>query len=184
MGGNACFCRASHHDISQLFAIYITLGVMKLSSKQLGDAGEQHALDLLQLRGYDVLKLSTNAPTYDLQASRGGNTFLISVKVSRDKQHVRLGARNSVLRLASGNFVFAFLPSGKEELTLLEPSQYRLLIIPAEVARDDSLSIHDAYWAAKGGDASFSVMVKGYGSHHRTMWPTWLSYAEAWHLLP
>ena len=29
MGGNACFCRASRHDILQLFAIYITLGVMK-----------------------------------------------------------------------------------------------------------------------------------------------------------
>ena len=26
MGGNACFCRASRHDILQLFAIYITLG--------------------------------------------------------------------------------------------------------------------------------------------------------------
>ena len=157
---------------------------MKLSSKQLGDAGEQHALELLQSRGYEVLKLPTNAPTYDLQASRGGSTFFISVKVSRDKQHVRLGARASVLRLASGNFVFAFLPSGKEELVSLEPSKYRLLIIPTEVARDDSLRIHDAYWAAKGGVANYSVMVKGYGSHHRTMWPTWLSYAEAWNLLP
>ena len=157
---------------------------MKLTSKQLGDAGEQHALELLQSRGYEVHKLPTNAPTYDLQVSRGTSTFLVSVKVSRDKQHVRLGARNSVLRLTSGNFVFAFMPSGKEELASLEPTQYRLLIVPAEVARDDSLSIHDAYWAAKGGGASYSVMVKGYGSHHRIMWPRWLSYAESWHLLP
>lgn len=157
---------------------------VQLSSKELGDAGEQHALELLSAHGYQVSKLPTNAPTYDLRASRNGKTFLVSVKVARDKQHVRLGTRNAVLRLESGNFVFAFMPREKQEITAMEPKQYRLLILPAEMVRDDSLRVHDAYWAARGGDSGYSVMVKGYGSHHRAMWPSWLACADAWHLLP
>lgn len=157
---------------------------MRLTSKQLGDAGEEHTLELLRSRGYVANKLPNNAPTYDLTASRNGRTFLISVKVSREKQHVRLGTRNAVLRLVTGNFVFAFMPSRQQELQAFEPTQYRLLILPADIAREDSLSVHDAYWAAKGRKDGYSVMVKGYGSHHRTMWPRWLSYSDAWHLLP
>ena len=157
---------------------------MRLTSKQLGDAGEAHALALLQSRGYEANLLRTNAPTYDLSVSGNGVNFFVSVKVSREKQHVRLGSRNAVLRLVRGNFVFAFLPNDRQELTAFEPGKYRLLILPAQLAKEDSLSIHDAYWAAKGGDANYSVMVKGYGSHHRTMWPKWLSYTDAWNILP
>lgn len=157
---------------------------MRLTSKELGDLGEDHAAELLRMRGYRVEKLPINAPTYDLRVKGKSHEFFISVKVSREKQHVSIGSRTSVLRLTKGNFVFAFMPNTVREITDLNPTQYRLLILPAEKVRDDSLLIHDAYWAEKGGDAGYRVMVKGYGSHHRSMWPTWLEHTEAWNLIP
>ncbi len=158
----------------------------RLTSKQLGDFGEIHVIELLQDRGYEAARLETNAPTYDVKARKNGNEFLISVKVARDKQHVRLGSRRSVLRLDHENFVFAFMPVDKgREITELSSKQYRLLILPALMVKKDSLSIHDPYWDEKHKDKnSFSVMVKGYGGHHKEMWPRWLEYTEAWHLLP
>ena len=158
---------------------------LRLTPKELGDSGEDHALDLLALRGYSAKKLRVNAPTYDLEVSNSAATFFVSVKVSREKQHVRLGARRSVVNLSQNNFVFAFLPEVGAELAEFHPSRYSLLILPAEMAKEDSLSIHDPYWLIKGKDPNiFSVMVKGYGSHHRSMWPRWLSFKDAWHLLP
>ncbi len=158
----------------------------RLTLRQLGDAGENHVLELLEKKGYSAIKLETNAPTYDIRVQKNGEEFFISVKVARDKQHVRLGSRKSVVRLSEGNFIFAFMPSEKKgEITELDPKQYRLLILPAQMAKEDALSIHDPYWDEKNKDKNgFSVMVKGYGSHHTEMWPRWLEYTEAWHLLP
>tara|TARA_R110002072_G_scaffold247825_2_gene406958 strand:- start:413 stop:787 length:375 start_codon:yes stop_codon:yes gene_type:complete len=86
----------------------LTVKMQKLTPKQLGDAGENHAVALLEKKGYKAEKLEINAPTYDVKASKGGEEFLISVKVARDKQHVRMGSRRSVLRLKK---VTLFLPS-------------------------------------------------------------------------
>ena len=109
---------------------------------------------------------------------------MVSVKVAREKQHVRLGSRRSVLGLGPGNFVFAFIPARGGQIQTLASSPHALLIIPAEVARDDALLVHDPYWIEKSQDPNiFSVMVKGYGSHHQTIWPRWLEYRDAWHLL-
>lgn len=155
---------------------------MQLSSKQLGDDGEEFTLKVLESRGYEVSKLPINTKTYDLRVQRDGKVFFVSVKVSREKQHVRLGARRSVLGLEAGNFVFAYLPVVGEQITTLAASRHSLLIIPAELAKEDSLSIHDSYWIEKNKDPNiFSVMVKGYGSHHRDMWPRWLTFRDAWH---
>ena len=155
------------------------------SSKELGDDGERYTCDLLKARGFDARMLQINARTYDVEATKGSQRFLVSVKVARDKQHVRLGSRRSVLGLETGNFVFAYLPKMGSSISTLRDSPHTLLIIPAEVARTDALSIHDPYWIAKGKDPNiFSVMVKGYGSHHRAMWPQWLKYSEAWQSLP
>lgn len=155
------------------------------TSKELGDDGEAHACELLRARGFTANLLHVNAKTYDIKAIRGHAHFMVSVKVSREKQHVRLGARRSVLGLSHGNFVFAFIPVPGGAIQTLATSPYVLLIIPAEVACEDALSIHDRYWNNKSKDPNvFSVMVKGYGSHHRAMWPRWLSYRDAWHLLP
>jgi hypothetical protein len=156
---------------------------MRLSAKQLGDLGEAHAATLLRERGFAVDQLPVNFPTYDLEVTGKGRHFFVSVKVSREKQHVSIGSRSSVLRLSEGNYVFAFMPNGVPELTALSPAQYRLLILPAERVRDDSLRVHDAYWAVKGGDTGYRVMVKGYGSHHREMWPQWLRHTDAWQQL-
>lgn len=158
---------------------------MLLTSKELGDDGEGYACDLLRARGFAASLLRVNAKTYDILATCGSASFMVSVKVSREKQHVRLGARRSVLGLSPGNFVFAFIPVPGGEIQTLATSPHVLLIIPAEVAREDALSIHDPYWIQKNKDPNvFSVMVKGYGSHHRAMWPRWLGYQDAWHLLP
>ena len=158
---------------------------MHPTSKELGDHGEGHACELLRERGYAAILLRVNAKTYDIQASLGDKTFMVSVKVSREKQHVRLGSRRSVLGLTPGNFVFAFFPAPGAQIQDLGQSPHTLLIIPAEVARDEALSVHDPYWIDKNKDPNiFSVMVKGYGSHHRAMWPQWLAYRDAWHLLP
>jgi hypothetical protein len=156
---------------------------MKLTAKQLGDLGEAHAATLIREHGFEVAALPVNFPTYDLEVVGKGRRFFVSVKVSREKQHVSIGSRNSVSRLSEGNFVFAFMPNRVPEITALEPNHYRLLILPAERVRDDSLRVHDAYWAARGGDTGYRVMVKGYGSHHRDMWPQWLGYTNAWQLL-
>lgn len=158
---------------------------MHPTPKELGDNGEHHVCELLRAHGYAATLLHVNAKTYDVQASRTDTTFMVSVKVSREKQHVRLGSRRSVLGLTPGNFVFAFIPTPGGQIQDLRQSPHTLLIIPAEVARDDALSIHDSYWIEKDKDPNtFSVMVKGYGSHHLAMWPRWLAYRDAWRLLP
>ena len=157
---------------------------MSISSKALGDAGETYACHLLATHGFQATKLHVNAKTYDVEARQGSRVFLISVKVAREKQHVRLGSRRSVTALDDGNFVFAFMPVGKEPIEDFQTSPHKLLILPASVAREDSLCVHDSYWMAKARDPNiFSVMVKGYGSHHKSMWPRWLEYQDAWHLL-
>jgi Holliday junction resolvase len=155
-------------------------------AKQLGDEGERLTVELLKARGYEAELLPTNHPTYDVVAARGETRFYVSVKVSREKQHVRLGSRASVMRLTAGNFVFAFLPAGGSQISL-SPPDYRLLVIPAEVARTDSLFNHDAYWDERGGDRDgYSVMIKGYERRpaHREAWLRWQGYQDAWHLLP
>jgi hypothetical protein len=158
---------------------------MATVGKALGDDGERFAARLLRERGYEVNFLPTNYKSYDLQVRRGEREFLVSVKVSQHKQHVRLGSRSSVSALTEGHFVFAFLPAGKRAVAL-QDGGYRLLIVPAEIARDDGLGIHDSYCAEKGIDKSFSVMVKGYSTHprHTSVWPRWLTYSDAWRLLP
>lgn len=157
---------------------------LRPSQKELGDDGEHHTCELLRSRGYDARLLQVNARTYDLHVQKGRQEFLVSVKVARDKQHVRLGSRRSVLGLEAGNFVFAYLPKPGHSIINLKDSPHTLLILPAEIAQVDALSIHDPYWIEREKDPNiFSVMVKGYGSHHRKMWPRWLEYTNAWHLL-
>jgi hypothetical protein len=132
--------------------------MVPLTSKQLGDDGEDYTLRLLNSRGYTAKKLPINAKTYDLLVEREGRTFFVSVKVSRDKQHVRLGARRSVLGLEAGNFVFAYVPALGGEISSLATSPYSLLILPGELAKTDALTVHDQYWAqkAKVNGARFS----------------------------
>ncbi len=154
-----------------------------LPAKALGDAGEELALQLLINRGYRASRLPVNAPTYDLEVSQAGGDFRVSVKVSRTKQHVRLGARSSVDRLGAGNFVFAFLPNAGNDEIRLTNGGYSLLILPADLVRDESLAIHDAYWAARGrpDGSGYSVQI----SHrHQSVWIRWKRFAFAWNVLP
>jgi hypothetical protein len=88
------------------------------ASKELGNAGEQLSVDLLIARGHVASLLSINYPTYDIKASRNGMEFYVSVKVSRTREHVRLGSRKSVLCLSKGNFVFAFLPRRGHQISV------------------------------------------------------------------
>lgn len=158
---------------------------MSLTAKQLGDHGEDFTSDLLLSRGFSVQKLPVNAPTYDLVVTRGQTSFRVSVKVSRQKQHVRLGARKSVQGLEAGNFLFAYVPAPGGEIRSLGESAFTLLILPAELVREGSLAIHDKYWHDRQRDPSiFSVMVKGYDRHGGPTWTAWQAYREAWHLLP
>jgi hypothetical protein len=154
------------------------------TGKELGDAGEKLAVDLLSAWGYSATCLPTNNRTYDIRASRNGMEFFVSVKVSRNRAHVRLGSRRSVSRLSQGNFVFAFLPKNGQHISLAA-GDYRLWIIPAEVAKTDSLKVYDAYWSAKGSnEESYSVIIKGYDRNQREIWNRWGTFENAWHLLP
>lgn len=153
------------------------------TAKEFGNAGEQLAVDLLSARGYSVTWLPTNYPAYDIRASRNGTEFFVSVKSSR-YQHVRLGARRSVSLLSQGNFVFAFLPKNGQNISL-SAGNYRLWIIPDEVAKTDSLKVYDAYRSAKGGGKkSYSVIIKGYARNQGEIWNRWSTFENAWHFLP
>ena len=158
---------------------------MPLTDAQLGRHGEEYAAALLRKRGYAVSELPTNFPTYDLKVATATSEFLVSVKVSRTKQHVRLGQRKSVLGLLPGNYVFAFTPEPDGRIEDLNTTPHKLLILPAEQVRTDSLAIHDFYWAERLKDPNiFSVIVKGYDRYGRPTWSGWQSYRHAWHLLP
>lgn len=156
----------------------------RLASKQLGDAGEELAVQLLRQRGYTASLLTNNFPTYDIEASGASTDFLVSVKVARAQQHLRLGSRRSVGRLSKGNFIFAFLANLSKVVNLV-PGGYRLLILPAIEVRDYALSVHDAYWAAKGKADGYSVMIKAYDPSHIDVWRRWsAAYEDAWQQLP
>lgn len=103
---------------------------MRPTSKELGDEGEEHACRLLRQRGYDAELLRMNARTYDIAVTRGEVEFLVSVKVSRKSQHVRLGSRRAVLGLQQGNFVFAYMP------------------LPGACAMRHSMSGGESFWLA------------------------------------
>jgi hypothetical protein len=158
---------------------------MPLTDAQLGKHGEEYAYRLLRDRGYSAEFLPTNAPTYDLKVSTPDTTFFVSVKVSRTKQHVRLGQRKSVLGLTEGNYVFAFSPPTGGTIESLDMSPFELFILPAERVRTESLAIHDAYWSERSRDPNiFSVIVKGYDRYGRPTWKNWQQYQAAWQLLP
>ena len=158
---------------------------LRLTDAQLGKHGEDFATRLLEDRGYKVEPLPTNSPTYDLKVVADATTFLVSVKVSRTRPHVRLGQRKSVLGLESKHFVFAFSPQSGGEIENLSVSPYELLILPAAKVRSDSLAIHDRYWNERSKDPNiFSVMVKGYDRYGRPTWQDWQQYLGAWSQLP
>jgi hypothetical protein len=152
-------------------------------SKKLGDEGEEFTVELLRQRGYVATKLRTNYPTYDIHVQAAAYNFYISVKVSRSRQHVRLGCRRSVDRLTPGNFVFAFLPLAPAEIDL-SAGRYQLLILPAGKVRAGALRVYDQYWAEKGKGNGYSVIIKGYDSRQSKIWNRWLSYTNAWTQLP
>ena len=158
---------------------------MPFTDAQLGKHGEEYAAALLRKRGYAVSDLPTNFPTYDLKVTTSAGEFLVSVKVSRTKQHVRLGQRKSVLGLLTGNFVFAFTPEPDGQIEDLNTTPHGLLILPADQVRTDSLAVHDSYWAERSRNPNiFSVMVKEYSRYGRPTWSAWQSYRQAWHLIP
>ena len=156
-------------------------------AKFLGDAAEEFVARLLSDRGYSASLLPTNYPTYDIHVV-GSSEFFISVKASASKQHVRLGSRRSVERLTSDSFVFALMPiPGNRELVLCEGG-YRLLIIPGDVAKNDSIALSESYAAHRGiaGEYGYSLMVKGYSKrqHQVEVWSKWASYEDAWASIP
>jgi len=158
-----------------------------IGSKDLGDRAEFVAQLLLHERGYNSDLHRINNPVYDL-AVDASIPFNVSVKASRTKQHVRLGSLRSVMQLQAGNFVFAFMPRlGHKEISLSDGS-YRLLIIPAEIAKDDGIAVRNSYLEHRGLDESYnySLMVKGYAKreHQVQVWSQWAQYENAWHLLP
>jgi len=151
--------------------------------QKLGDRGETFALQLLRGRGYSADLLPRNYPTYDIKAAGSKGEFYVSVKTSRTRQHVRLGTRDSVERLSPGNFVFAFLPLQGAEIDL-SSGRYRLLILPADMVKRDSLTIHDTYWAERERTNEYSVMVKGYDSSHHATWERWGAFVDGWREVP
>lgn len=158
-----------------------------VGSHDLGVDGELLAKSLLESRGYTVRQLRVNYWTYDLEVD-ASTPFWVSVKTSKKKQHVRLGRLSSVSRLTEGNFVFAFMPAlGLKEIVFADQG-YKLLIVPAAVAKDDGIAIHNSYIEEKKLDQNYNydVMVKGYAKrlHQQQVWKKWSEYQDKWSLLP
>jgi len=158
-----------------------------IGSKDLGNEAESIAQVLLYEHGYNADLHRVNNPLYDL-AVEASPPFNVSVKASRTMQHVRLGALRSVMQLSTGNFVFAFMPKvGHKEISFSE-GLYRLLIVPADIARDDGVATRKSYLEYRGLDESYSysLMVKGTSrrEHQVQVWSRWAQFEEAWHLLP
>jgi hypothetical protein len=153
----------------------------------LGSEAEYFAASMLRDRGFAVTSFKTNNPTYDLEVN-GCTSFMISVKASKNKQHVRLGSLRSVNRLTKGHFVFAFMPALGAPTIKFSEDGFRLLIIPAEIAREDSIAVRNSYLELKGYDEgySYSLIVKGYArrAHQSDTWRKWSQFENAWSLLP
>jgi len=65
-----------------------------------------------------------------------------------------------VAQLRDDCVVMALLPSKKGEDIQFVPGGFELLVVPGDVARDESLAAHNHYAASHPGSASHSVMVK------------------------
>lgn len=155
---------------------------------ELGNLGEDFVDRLLAGRGYSTTRLGGRFETYDIQVISTDGPFMVSVKTSRNKQHVRLGSEKSVARLAAPHFVIAVLPLDDDGDVALESGKCRVLIIPAEVAKADGLRVTESYFAEDSTRKRWeTVMVKGYSRRpiQEETWERWLSdYTDAWHLLP
>jgi len=156
--------------------------------RKLGDAAEHFSKTLLEAHGYEATFLRNNFPTYDIEAI-GSVRFLVSVKAARSRQHIRLGTRASASRLGADGFVFAFMPANGSSDIQFIPGGYRLLIVPGEVAKIDSIALQLSYLKERGKDPEmpyYSLMVKGYSrrDHQREVWARWAEYEDAWYLLP
>ena len=115
--------------------------------------------------------------------------------VALDKvQTVPVGAGNTFIAALQQDKIFAGMTTDPTISRLLKTGEATVLVDMRTVeATQKSLGVlypasclyMQTSWIEKNKDPNvFSVIVKGYGSHHRTMWPQWLSYKEAWHLLP
>jgi len=153
------------------------------ADRSIGDQGEQQAVALLVERGYLAeLFGNRNNPIYDIQVG-GRGPFRISVKTSRTKQQVCLGKLNSVKQLAHGDFVFAFMPAIGTSQIDFDAGSFRLLIIPAEQAREDTLELLNSYCQRKGFDAeTFSSYLLVKKKHD--VWDRWSEFENAWQFLP
>lgn len=159
-------------------------------SKLIGDAGELLVEQLLKDKGYQPEQLPPNYPVVDLTVN-ASPPFRVSVKTSKAKHHVRLGRDTMLEQLPDNDFVFALMPRDPNGQIGFHTGQYRLLILPGDMVRNDGLAIHNAYLQGKlksGGvpSGSAGVMVKGYSKKpiHQTTWTKWMTYENRWDLLP
>lgn len=155
---------------------------------ELGNRGEDFVNGFLARRGYSTTRLGGRFATYDIQVNSTDRPFMVSVKTSRNRQHVRLGSEKSVTRLSAPHFVIAVMPLDAEGDVVLESGKCRVLVIPAEVAKADGLRVTETYFAEDSTRKRWeTVIVKGYSRRpiQEETWERWLSnYSDAWHLLP
>ena len=167
----------------------IAMSLATSATRVLGEAGEDQALSLLHAKGYSTAqKLRVNSPVVDIEVP-GPRPFRVSVKAARDRQHVRLGSYRSVRQLGPADFLFAFLPVGKQPISF-EPGGYRLLILPGEMVREDAFAVTDSYHAERGrpdwqDSYNFSMFVKGYSRRpiQAETWARWLAHHDRWDIL-
>jgi hypothetical protein len=80
----------------------------KTREQQLGDFGEDRALELLTDKGFDVEKMPRNFPFFDLMATRGTNKLLIPVRTrNRFTAKGTLKTDNYNLYTKQGHYVAA-----------------------------------------------------------------------------
>ncbi|MBJ7408879.1 MAG: hypothetical protein JHD15_00720 [Phenylobacterium sp.] len=159
----------------------------------IGDLAEDHAIRLLQDRGWNVTDLNVetrNHRLYDLRAEKDGRQVMISVKHARAKREIRLGSLRVFRDLQDDDFIIIFLPRQKGAETDIERGDYELWLVPGS-ARHQAIHAHLQYYAMDEARASgHPIMIKdkvdrpGGKSSSGKAFHTWqTAYRDAWHLL-
>ncbi len=160
------------------------------SRKEVGDAGERYALQLLLARGYRARLLRRNHHRVDIEVEAIRH-FCISVKTSSTPNEVSVGRETTIANLADSDFMFAFLPFEKRDNLEMSAATHQLMILPAAMVREDVALINRVYRSTPKRDGTpkstsgpSRVKFTKLSGAHPEVCARWLTYRDRWDILP